>query len=101
MHVINTRLVHSCLELPTTMAAIARFTCKPNSHPFQERQVMLSEPVKVGRSVARARPAPSNAIFDCKVLSRNHAILWYEAGKVSHDQRSRWMAEGPVENNQI
>jgi hypothetical protein len=31
--------------------------------------------------VARARPSATNAIFDCKVLSRNHALLWYETGK--------------------
>ena len=64
------------------MAAVAVFTCRQNSHPFQERQVQLTESVKVGRSVARARPAPNNAIFDCKVLSRNHAVLWYENAKV-------------------
>lgn len=39
------------------------------------------EPVKIGRSVAKSRPATNNCIFDCKVLSRNHAILWYEDGK--------------------
>lgn len=66
-----------------TMAALAVFICRPNSHPFQERHITLHEPVKIGRSVARARPAPNNAIFDCKVLSRNHALLWYENGKVS------------------
>ena len=42
----------------------------------------MDQPVKIGRSVARARAAPNNAIFDCKVLSRNHALLWYENGKV-------------------
>lgn len=41
----------------------------------------LEQPVKIGRSVARARAAPNNAIFDCKVLSRNHALLWYSSGK--------------------
>lgn len=41
----------------------------------------LDQPVKIGRSVARARAAPNNAIFDCKVLSRNHALLWYSSGK--------------------
>merc|ERR1719167_1269701 len=41
----------------------------------------LDQSVKVGRSVARARPVNTNAIFDCKVLSRNHALLWYENGK--------------------
>ncbi|ELU00737.1 hypothetical protein CAPTEDRAFT_118963 [Capitella teleta] len=62
------------------MSAVAVFTSRPNSHPFQERHVTLHEPVKIGRSVARARPAPNNAVFDCKVLSRNHALLWYENG---------------------
>ncbi|EDS28400.1 tropomyosin [Culex quinquefasciatus] len=37
--------------------------------------------VKVGRSVARNRVSENNAIFDCKVLSRNHAVLWYNDGK--------------------
>ena len=63
------------------MSALAIFSCRPNSHPFQERHVSVHEPVKIGRSVARARAALNNAIFDCKVLSRNHALLWYENGK--------------------
>ncbi|KFB37714.1 hypothetical protein ZHAS_00005022 [Anopheles sinensis] len=36
---------------------------------------------KVGRSVARIRVSENNAIFDCKVLSRNHAVLWYKDGR--------------------
>ncbi|XP_078517688.1 sarcolemmal membrane-associated protein isoform X4 [Lissotriton helveticus] len=59
-------------------SALAIFTCRPNSHPFQERHVYLDEPVKIGRSVARCRPAQSNATFDCKVLSRNHALVWFD-----------------------
>lgn len=62
-------------------AARAVLISRPNSHPFQERDLSLDQPVKVGRSVARARAANSNAIFDCKVLSRHHALLWYENGK--------------------
>lgn len=44
----------------------------------------LDEPVKIGRSVARCRPAQNNATFDCKVLSRNHALVWFDhkTGKV-------------------
>ncbi|XP_034254852.1 sarcolemmal membrane-associated protein [Thrips palmi] len=56
-------------------------TCRFNSHHFQERNLILDQPVKIGRSVARAKPAANNAIFDCKVLSRNHALLWYDSGK--------------------
>ncbi|XP_059393709.1 sarcolemmal membrane-associated protein-like isoform X5 [Carassius carassius] len=59
-------------------SALAVFTCCPNSHPFQERHVYLDEPVKIGRSVARCRPAQNNATFDCKVLSRNHALVWFD-----------------------
>lgn len=52
--------------------------CQPSSHPFQTRTIVL-EPnvdVKVGRSITRNRVCDSNAIFDCKVLSRNHAQIW-------------------------
>ena len=48
---------------------------------YQERTLQLDQSIKIGRSVARARPSATNAIFDCKVLSRNHALLWYETGK--------------------
>lgn len=67
-------------------SALAVFACRPNSHPFQERHVYLDEPVKIGRSVARCRPAQNNATFDCKVLSRNHALVWFDhkTGKVRH-----------------
>uniref|UniRef100_A0A023F690 Sarcolemmal membrane-associated protein n=1 Tax=Triatoma infestans TaxID=30076 RepID=A0A023F690_TRIIF len=63
------------------MSGKAVLTCRPNSHPFPERTLCLDQPVKIGRSVARARPASNNAIFDCKVLSRNHALIWYNNGK--------------------
>jgi len=80
------------------MSALAVIQCRPNSHPFQERNISLHEPVKVGRSVARARPAPNNAIFDCKVLSRNHALMWYENGKFYlQDTKS---SNGTFVNNQ-
>lgn len=65
----------------TEMCAKAVLICRPNSHPFQERTLCLEQPIKVGRSVARARAAQNNAIFDCKVLSRHHALLWYDNGK--------------------
>merc|ERR1719445_604433 len=76
----------------------ASLICRPNSHPFQDRMLSLDQPVKVGRSVARARPIQTNAIFDCKVLSRNHALLWYENGKFYlQDTKS---SNGTFVNNQ-
>lgn len=48
--------------------------------------------------MARARPINNNAIFDCKVLSRNHALLWYENGKFFlQDTKS---SNGTFVNNQ-
>ena len=93
-HSFTLRLMRTSCQLLTNFSrreeqheiskmAMAVFTSRPNSHPFEERRVLLTEPVKIGRSVAKSRPAANNCIFDCKVLSRNHAILWYEDGKVS------------------
>lgn len=75
-------------------SALAVFACRPNSHPFQERHVYLDEPVKIGRSVARCRPAQNNATFDCKVLSRNHALVWFDhkTGKVRQDDCDGFIA---------
>lgn len=63
--------------------AKAVLICRQNSHPFNNRTLFLEphQEVKVGRSVARNRVSETNAIFDCKVLSRNHAVLWYNDGK--------------------
>lgn len=71
----------ACLTSSNKMTSRGVLTCRFNSHPFQERTLILDQPVKIGRSVARAKPAANNAIFDCKVLSRNHALLWYDGGK--------------------
>lgn len=78
----STIVIGDDMVIPSTeMCAKAVLICRPNSHPFQERTLCLDQPIKVGRSVARARAAQNNAIFDCKVLSRHHALLWYENGK--------------------
>uniref|UniRef100_A0A5F9D7P7 Sarcolemmal membrane-associated protein n=1 Tax=Oryctolagus cuniculus TaxID=9986 RepID=A0A5F9D7P7_RABIT len=71
-------LLRDTASLSSMPSALAIFTCRPNSHPFQERHVYLDEPIKIGRSVARCRPAQNNATFDCKVLSRNHALVWFD-----------------------
>lgn len=56
-------------------------TCQRDSHPFQDRIIILNEIIKVGRSVARAKPTKNNAIFDCKVLSRSHALIWHKGDR--------------------
>ncbi|RWS22465.1 sarcolemmal membrane-associated protein-like isoform X1, partial [Leptotrombidium deliense] len=92
--ITNTAGIHTSLPLSSAFsdqqllnnstqlsAAKAMLICRPNSHPFQERKLIIDSQVKIGRAVARSKPNVDNAIFDCKVLSRNHAVLWYDNGK--------------------
>uniref|UniRef100_A0A8D8YRV3 Sarcolemmal membrane-associated protein n=2 Tax=Cacopsylla melanoneura TaxID=428564 RepID=A0A8D8YRV3_9HEMI len=86
------------------MAGTAILTCRSNSHPFTERKLILENTpnknaaLKIGRSIARTKVAPSNGIFDCKVLSRNHALIWYYNGKFYlQDTKS---SNGTFVNNQ-
>ncbi|XP_071807513.1 uncharacterized protein [Asterias amurensis] len=82
------------------MTAIAVFTCHSSSHPFQERKIPLKEPVKIGRSVAKARPTVENGIFDCKVLSRNHALIWYDQDTLKFYLQDTKSSNGTFINNQ-
>jgi hypothetical protein len=59
------------------------FNNNNNMELFDERTISLLKPCKIGRAVAKLRPEPNNAIFDCKVLSRNHALMWEENGNVN------------------
>ncbi|XP_034668704.1 sarcolemmal membrane-associated protein isoform X2 [Drosophila subobscura] len=53
--------------------------CEAKSHKFETRSILLqpNQECKVGRLIAKSKASEENAIFDCKVLSRNHAMLWY------------------------
>lgn len=53
--------------------------CELKSHKFETRNILLApgQECKVGRLIAKSKASENNAIFDCKVLSRNHAMLWY------------------------
>ncbi|EDW75653.2 uncharacterized protein Dwil_GK23714 [Drosophila willistoni] len=53
--------------------------CEAKSHKFDTRTILLqpNQECKVGRLIAKSKASEGNAIFDCKVLSRNHAMLWY------------------------
>lgn len=55
------------------------------SHPFAQRECILKEPAKVGRSLAKTKIQANNFIFDCRVLSRNHALIWFQDNKVVAD----------------
>ncbi|CAB3406618.1 unnamed protein product [Caenorhabditis bovis] len=66
------------------MSGIVELIPTPKSHQFEPRRIRVgpeTEPVKIGRAVGRIQAAKDNAVFDCKVLSRNHALLWYKNGE--------------------
>ena len=63
------------------MAAKAILVAKPNSFHFEDRALDLSSSVRIGRSHKDDKSSSGNAIFDCKVLSRNHAVIMAEEGK--------------------
>lgn len=65
------------------MTALAVLTPIAKSHPFADRKIKVegeTRAVKIGREVAKIKAEEGNAIFDCKVLSRNHAMMWYSNG---------------------
>ncbi|RKP03890.1 hypothetical protein CXG81DRAFT_23446 [Caulochytrium protostelioides] len=49
---------------------------------FDTKLLDLLSPIKVGRSIPnKTVPETHNGTFDSKVLSRNHAEIWYDAGQ--------------------
>lgn len=54
-------------------------TAEHEEHPIRTLQL----PVNIGRAFdMRVRPSPMNGLFNSSYLSRNHAIIKIEAGKV-------------------
>lgn len=62
------------------MPAKAILSPKSNSSKFNAKTLDLSVPVKIGRANKEDRPAEDNGYFDCKVLSKPHAMILYQAG---------------------
>jgi hypothetical protein len=62
----------------------ALYLYQPNADSFVRRiNLTNNQRVEIGRqSNARTFPAENNGYFDSKVLSRQHAAVWEEAGKV-------------------
>jgi len=59
-------------------------TCHEGSSTFSTRNIPLDSTgqVTVLRSSPQQKPSDSNAVFDCKVLSRSHALIYSSKGKV-------------------
>uniref|UniRef100_A0A0K2V9X4 Putative LOC100881837 [Megachile rotundata] n=1 Tax=Lepeophtheirus salmonis TaxID=72036 RepID=A0A0K2V9X4_LEPSM len=64
-----------------SLSAKAVLTPKLTSYPFEDRLLLLDIPAKIGRSHKEGIAASNNGYFDCKVLSRQHAIILNEEGR--------------------
>lgn len=60
------------------MSAKAILNARPNSFRFSDRVIDLDVPIKIGRAFKNEKSDSSNAYFDCKVLSKAHALLLFE-----------------------
>ena len=65
-----------------SLYAKAIFICLPSSHPFVEKEVYLNGKIKIGRTYMSAKQCRDKLFFDSKVLSKSHALIWYDNGKV-------------------
>lgn len=71
---------------PTKKSQVTTVILKPRNIPFQTKTLELHDNVhvKVGRQTSsKTQPGPFNGYFDSKVLSRTHAEIWSEHGKVN------------------
>ncbi len=71
---------------PTLLSALPALYLYPLNDSFVPKHIALSTPgqrVKIGRQTnAKTTPGERNGYFDSKVLSRAHAEIWEEGGKV-------------------
>jgi len=67
----------------TNLSSSPLLQLDPLSDGFTTKRLDLLEPIKIGRKVSpKAGPEPNNGIFDSKVLSRTHAEVFSDHGKV-------------------
>ncbi|EJD54564.1 hypothetical protein AURDEDRAFT_110149 [Auricularia subglabra TFB-10046 SS5] len=70
----------SFLASPPPYPALSLF---PLNDTFQPKQILLNQRSKIGRqSNAKTVPTERNGYFDTKVISRQHAEVWAEDGKI-------------------
>lgn len=48
------------------------------SYPYQEKLVQVENEIEVGRATMETPSRNNNLFFTSQVLSRHHAILWYD-----------------------
>ncbi|ORX82619.1 SMAD/FHA domain-containing protein [Basidiobolus meristosporus CBS 931.73] len=64
-------------DLPPTLIL------EPSNDTFSRKSLELFDRIKIGRQVsAKTLPESHNGFFNSQVLSRTHAEVWYENGKV-------------------
>lgn len=59
-----------------------RLVLKSLNNTFQTKTLELFDPIQIGRRVNTNKSTSGNGIFDSPILSKNHATIFYENGKV-------------------
>ncbi|KIJ46041.1 hypothetical protein M422DRAFT_250468 [Sphaerobolus stellatus SS14] len=68
---------------PSQVHPIPALSLYPLDESFISKYIHLNQRVKIGRETnANTVPGERNGFFDSKVLSRRHAEVWEEEGKV-------------------
>lgn len=58
------------------MVILERYGSMNIDRSVDRRYLLLKDPIRVGRAVGKQKPDQENAIYECRVLSRNQAIIW-------------------------
>ena len=71
------------MSFPPSPQQYPALSLYPLNDTFQPKQILLNQRAKIGRqSNAKTVPTDRNGYFDTKVISRQHAEVWAEDGKV-------------------
>jgi len=63
------------------MSPKAILSARPGAFKFSDRVINLEVPCKIGRAFKNDKSESTNGYFDCKVLSKAHALLLYDDNK--------------------
>ncbi len=78
---------------PGLLSPIPALYLYPLNDSFVPKHISLQSRVKIGRQTnAKTTPGERNGYFDSKVLSRQHAEVWEENGKVHTLSSTRYAA---------
>ena len=89
-HTRNRQRLPSLLMIPANNSLFPALYLYPLNDTWHPKHIFLTnQHTKIGRQTSsKTAPGERNGFFDSKVLSRQHAEVWEEGGKVSNHRFS-------------